>query len=127
MKRSTFNVLFFVKHTKKLKDGSVPIYARITINGNRTDFGLQRGVEGSQWDAAKGKAKGSSKQIKELNQYLDTVRGNLLIKKWERGSRLKKQQKDIPMEKLIGCKYQNFLITLYTIQLHRSLAPLKKY
>ena len=83
MKRSTFNVLFFVKHTKKLKDGSVPIYARITINGNRTDFGLQRGVEGSQWDAAKGKAKGSSKQIKELNQYLDTVRGNLLLKKRE--------------------------------------------
>jgi hypothetical protein len=32
MKRATFNVLFYVKHSKKLKDGTLPIFARITIN-----------------------------------------------------------------------------------------------
>lgn len=83
MKRKTFSVLFFVKHSKKLKDGSVPVYARITVNNVRNEFGLQRSVDSEQWDSAKGKAKGNSKQNKELNHYIDTVRSNLLIKKRE--------------------------------------------
>ncbi|PKP51501.1 MAG: hypothetical protein CVT92_12630 [Bacteroidetes bacterium HGW-Bacteroidetes-1] len=83
MERSTFNVLFYAKHTKRLKDGTLPIFARITVNGNRNEFSLQRSVESGQWDSVKGKAKGNSKQNKELNAYLETVRTNLYIKKRE--------------------------------------------
>ena len=83
MKRVTFKVLFFVKRTKKLKDGSLPVYVRITMNGERTEFGLQRSVDENLWDAKKGKAKGISKQSKELNNYLNTVVTNLFTKKRE--------------------------------------------
>lgn len=83
MKRVTFKVLFFIKRTKKLKDGSLPVYVRITLNGERSEFGLQRSVEEHLWDAKKGKAKGISKQSKELNNYLNTVVTNLFVKKRE--------------------------------------------
>jgi site-specific recombinase XerD len=83
MKRSTFKVLFYVKNTKQLKDGTLPIFARVTINSSRLEFSLQRSVEHLQWDSAKGKAKGKTKQINELNAYLETIKTNLFIKRRE--------------------------------------------
>jgi hypothetical protein len=83
MKRSTFSVLFFVKSSKKLKDGNLPIYARITVNGKRAEFGLQKSVKPGQWDAKKERAKGNSLQSKELNACLDIVLTNLHITKRE--------------------------------------------
>jgi len=83
MQRATFKVLFYVKHTKQLKDGSLPIFVRITVNNSRLEFGLQRSVGVGQWDSDKGQAKGKTKQILELNTYLETVKTNLYIKKRE--------------------------------------------
>lgn len=83
MKRKTFNVNFFAKYARTHSDGSIPLYARITINGERAEISLQRKVEIVGWDVAGGKAKGNSKQSKELNQYIDTVRGNIYIKRRE--------------------------------------------
>ncbi len=77
MKRSTFSILFFVKRTRALKNGSLPIYARITINGNRAEFVIQKSIDESLWDNVKGCAKGSSKQSKEINDYLDFVKAKL--------------------------------------------------
>jgi site-specific recombinase XerD len=96
MTRATFNVLYFVKHTKRLKDGTLPIFVRITLNSSRVEFGLQRSVEDEQWDTVKGKAKGNSKQTKEVNAYMETVRTNLHIKKRE----LEEQGKIITAESL---------------------------
>jgi hypothetical protein len=75
--------VFFVKRTKALKDGSIPVYTRITINGKITEFGLQRNVGPNDWDGKKGKAIPNSKQNKELNNYLETIKGNIFIKKRE--------------------------------------------
>jgi hypothetical protein len=80
MQRATFKVLFYVKHTKQLKDGSLPIFVRITVNKSRLEFGLQRSVEVGHWDSAKGMAKGKTKQIVELNAYLETVKTNFLLR-----------------------------------------------
>ena len=33
MTRVTFKVLYFIKRTRELKDGTVPIYVRVTVNG----------------------------------------------------------------------------------------------
>jgi len=71
MTRATFSVLFYIKKTKVLKDGTLPVYARITVNGQRAEFGLQKSIESSQWDHHKGCAQGFSKSAKELNSYLD--------------------------------------------------------
>jgi site-specific recombinase XerD len=83
MQRATFKVLFYVKHTKQLKDGTIPVFARITVNNCRTEFSLQRSVSVGQWDSDKGMAKGKTKQNIELNAYLETVKTNLFIKKRE--------------------------------------------
>ena len=77
MKRATFNVLFYIKRTKNLRDGTSPIYARITVNGNRAEFGLQRSIDSSEWDKRRGYANGHSKKAKQLNGYIDFVKGKL--------------------------------------------------
>jgi site-specific recombinase XerD len=83
MNRATCTVLFYVKRTKTLKDGNIPIFVRITVNNKRIEFGLQRKVVDGQWNAEKGKALPNSKQNKEINAYLDTVRLNIFVKKRE--------------------------------------------
>ena len=83
MRRTTCNILFFIRRTKELKDGTVPIYVRITINKQRVEFSLQKSIEGSQWHTKKGYALGTSKTTREINSYLDFVKSKLLIKKRE--------------------------------------------
>ncbi|MUP45655.1 site-specific integrase [Gramella sp. BOM4] len=74
---TTFSVLFFVrKHhdeTKKLF-----IYARITVDGKRSEISLKRSIPVNQWDASKGRARGTAPKSRILNQYLDQVYNKLL-------------------------------------------------
>jgi site-specific recombinase XerD len=83
MTRATFKLAFYVKRTKALKDGTIPVYARIIINRQSSEFGLQRNVNPDGWDSTKGRAIPNSKQNKELNNYLETIKGNIFIKKRE--------------------------------------------
>jgi len=77
MTRVTFKVLFYIKRTKILKDGTAPVYARITVNRQRVEFGAQLSIEADQWDHNKGCARGSSKKAKELNSNLDLIKAQL--------------------------------------------------
>jgi integrase len=74
---TTFSVLFFVrKHhdeTKKLF-----IYARVTVNGKRSEISLKRSISVNQWDASKGRARGTAPKSRILNQYLDQVYNKFL-------------------------------------------------
>ncbi len=83
MKRATFKVLFYIKRTKTLKDGSAPIFVRLTVNGQRAEFALQKSIFEEMWDQNIGKAKGLTKVAKEVNSYLDFVRSKMLLKKRE--------------------------------------------
>jgi site-specific recombinase XerD len=68
---NTFSMLFFIKRTKLLNNGEAPIYLRITTNSQRGEMALYRTILPELWNAAKGKAKGNSREIRELNSYLD--------------------------------------------------------
>lgn len=81
MKRATFSVLFYVKHTKQLKDGTLPVFARITVNGQRAEFSVQRSVQEGLWDSIKGMAKNNTRQNKETNAYLEEIADLCGIKK----------------------------------------------
>ena len=81
MNRATYSVLFYIKRTKILKDGKVPIFARITVTGQRTEFGLQKSIELNQWDNHKCCAKGFIKQAKDLNNHLELVKNKLFLHK----------------------------------------------
>ena len=83
MTRATFTILFFIKRTKELKNGTMPIYVRITVNKQRVEFGLQKSIEEDQWHSEKGYAIGTSKSAREINSYLDFVRSKMLLKKRE--------------------------------------------
>lgn len=77
MKRQTYSVLFFLKRSKKLRNGLVPVYARITVNGERTQFSCQIEVEESQWDSSNGCVKGNTKAAKNINEQLEIIRMNI--------------------------------------------------
>ncbi|MFA6923860.1 MAG: site-specific integrase [Bacteroidales bacterium] len=83
MKRATFTVLFYIKRTKTLKNGTAPILARITVNRQRAEFSLQKSIEAENWDNHKGCIKGFTKQSRDLNSYLDFVKMKLFEHKRE--------------------------------------------
>jgi hypothetical protein len=83
MTRATFTVLFYIKRTKKLQDGTVPIYVRITVNGERSEWSLHKSIEELQWNKEKGCAQGYSKDARDTNSQLDLVKANLILKKRE--------------------------------------------
>ncbi len=70
--RSTFSLLFWI-NTSRTKNGQAPILARITVNGKRTNFSVQRKIELSKWNKSRSRANGSSIEVKKLNKYLDQV------------------------------------------------------
>lgn len=65
---------FQLKTTKADAQGKSPIYARITVNGLRTEFSLKRTVDASRWIPNAGVVKGSNEESKSLNAFLGTVR-----------------------------------------------------
>ena len=45
MQQNTFSVIFYLRRYKLGKDGKTPIYARITVNGKRSDIAVKRSIE----------------------------------------------------------------------------------
>lgn len=78
VQRSYFTVLFFVKKSKPLKNGEVPICMRITVDGKRAEVQIKRSVEVECWNAQKECAIGKDPKHMELNHYLTTVRTRVL-------------------------------------------------
>ena len=78
MKRTTFNINFLVRKQKSLKDGKVPLYARITINGERLEFSAGTSISPGMWNPQYGQARGNSKEVREINEYLNHIRWRLM-------------------------------------------------
>ncbi len=74
-KRSTFDVLFYVKRNQPLKDGSLPIMCRIAVNGTKSCFSGKMSVPAELWDG--GKAVGRSDAAKRINRDLTRVEESL--------------------------------------------------
>ncbi len=72
------NVLFYARKSKKNRDGLVPLYIRITVNGRRLDHSIQRHIDPSQWSPAAGRVKGSNDGARQVNLYLDTLNSKVL-------------------------------------------------
>ena len=70
---NTFGVVFYLRKYKAT-DGKAPIYARITVDGKRSDIALKRAIEEQNWNGAKGLARGKSEEIRALNTFLEQVR-----------------------------------------------------
>lgn len=73
----SFSQLFYLKGKHKEKDVKVPIYLRLTVDGQRSELSVSRKVDPQKWSARMGKMKGTNFEANELNQYLDTVRSKI--------------------------------------------------
>ena len=58
MARKTFNVLFFIKKARLLKNGEAPVCMRITVNGCMVDVLVKRSCPVNLWNQAKENSKG---------------------------------------------------------------------
>ncbi len=65
------SILFFVKRTKRLKNGQAPIFLRITTDKQRAEISLGRSIMPEQWVISKGRARPCSAMNKQLNAFLD--------------------------------------------------------
>lgn len=77
MGRDTFNILFYLRRNKLLKDGTVPIFMRITINGKRWDSSLQLGVDLNNWDTKKERAIGNDESSDTINNKIESLKFRL--------------------------------------------------
>lgn len=71
-------VLFYVRKSKANSEGLSPVYLRITVNGQRFNTATSRFVEVSKWSQVGGRAIGGTKEVKELNEFLDVLRAKAL-------------------------------------------------
>lgn len=80
--RSTFKVLFYVNGSKE-KNGIVPIMGRVTINGSVAQFSCKQTIAKGLWDAKGNRAKGKSKEARNINLALDNIKAQI-IKHYQR-------------------------------------------
>ena len=73
MLEKSFSLLFYLKKPKKYKEGEMPIYLRITVDGIAKETSIGRQCEPDKWNARAGRASGIKENVKSLNAYLDTI------------------------------------------------------
>ncbi|SFB91794.1 Site-specific recombinase XerD [Algibacter lectus] len=74
--QTTFTLSFWVNATR-VKNNQVSVFARVTVNGKRSNISLQRKVILSEWDSNKGRARGNKQESRLLNRYLDLVKNRI--------------------------------------------------
>ena len=72
----TFTILFWINKSRSAND-LAELYARVTVNGKRTNIGLKRKVDIHLWDSINKKAKGNTREAKEINNYINLVQSRL--------------------------------------------------
>ncbi|MBN8836348.1 MAG: site-specific integrase [Sphingobacteriia bacterium] len=74
---ATFTILFWVKRNK-IKNGKAPLYARVTVNGKRSEIAVHRDVPILQWDNTSQTLLGKTAEAKEINNHLAIIKAKLL-------------------------------------------------
>ena len=71
---NTFGIHFVIRVTKQQKNDMGAVFARITVNGRKTEISLKVKVLPKNWDMTKGKAKGRNDDMIKLNNHIERVR-----------------------------------------------------
>ena len=77
------SILFYSKTSKITKDGLVPIYLRVAIDGARFEQSSQRYIVLSKWSVDAGKAKGNNEEARTINYFLDALKQKVYNYQWE--------------------------------------------
>jgi len=81
--RSSYSLVYLISRTRPKKNGECPIFLKININGDKATFPVKRHIHPEQWDTARARMKGRSKDAEVFNKYLDAIklRANKLYNK----------------------------------------------
>jgi site-specific recombinase XerD len=94
--KTNFSMLFYLKKQKNYTKGLVPIYLRITVDGQRAEVTTGRDCDPEKWNSSSGRANGTKEVIKTLNAYLD----NLQAKVYEAHRQLYEKGEPVTAENL---------------------------
>ncbi len=72
----TFTILFWINKSR-INDGKAELFARITVDGRRTNLGLKRKIEVKRWDNKAKRAFGNSTAAREINNHIKSVSSKL--------------------------------------------------
>lgn len=73
MLTKTFTLLFYLKKRSNYVSGKLPIYLRITVNGQRFELATKRYCDPEKWNTASGRQNGTREEARLLNNYLETM------------------------------------------------------
>lgn len=76
MRRSTFKILFYV-NKQRMKEGRIPVYARLTVNGKSTFVNCRLTLPPALWDSEANKAAGKSHEAQTVNRKLEHIRAQI--------------------------------------------------
>jgi Arm DNA-binding domain/Phage integrase SAM-like domain len=71
--KTNFSLLFYLKKPKNYESGPVPVYLRITVNGQRAETTSSRVCDPNLWNSYSGRLKGTTENVKSFNAYLDNL------------------------------------------------------
>ncbi len=73
----SFTLLFYLKKRKNYVKGELPIYMRLTVDGQRIEISTKREYEPEKWNSSAGRKNGVREDVKLLNAYLDTLQSKV--------------------------------------------------
>ena len=77
MATTTFNVRFVVKNEKVDKDGTVPIYAKIWVNGEKLELTCNHRILPADWLPQQGRAKSGKPSSAIINEFLESFKSRI--------------------------------------------------
>ena len=120
--KNTFGIQFVLRLPKNKKDEMATVYARITVNGRRTEISLKSKVSINNWDEAKGRAKGKRQEIVKLNSHMEQVRSLIFDCYQELIQQNKPVSVDAVKAKFLGEDIEEAMTLLKMIEYHKQVA-----
>ena len=74
MQLNKISILFYAKTCKANKNGEVPLYLQVTINGVRIKLSTSQLIDRTKCSIKDGRMKGTSEEAESINSYLDSMR-----------------------------------------------------
>jgi hypothetical protein len=71
------SIPFFVKRTKTNVNGLLPIFIRVTVNGELIEFTTKRFTTSEKWSVEGNRMKSTSVESKSINSYLDALKAKV--------------------------------------------------
>ena len=68
---------FYAKSTKANTAGLLPIYVRLTVDGNRMEFSTKKFIDSTKWSPEMSKMKGNSEGARSINKYPDSMKSKI--------------------------------------------------